>query len=180
MRFAETIVFVPVVLVSLGCASVSGPPAHPAKVISALCATDSFKPGSAATLRFHITNSADTALDICMEQVAAYLRSPDGGYVRPLAARTTFDAACPERTHLPLGGHAVVALPIRISNDAPLDAHIEGVLGIKWPPEMRTTPANARFELQVTCGKAPDSDLPSNSGAGADFGPRAGRILQEH
>ena len=146
-----TIRCIATLLLAAGC--MSAPPPHPEKIFAMRCETDSLHPNAKVTLRFAISNAATFPYDICVEQLSAHLRSDDGSDVRMLGARTTLDSDCPEPKHVPVGGEVFVELPAGIPIDSPRSAVIEGLVGISWPPGMRTTPENARFELKATCGK---------------------------
>jgi hypothetical protein len=121
----------------LACSSTSGPPHDAAKILTASCVTPKIAPAATFDLAVRLTNAGNVSFDICIEQIGARVRSSDGSYVRPLAFRTTFDAPCPGRTHLPAGGEAQVTLPIFIWKDAPnAQLAVDAIVGVKWPPEM--------------------------------------------
>jgi hypothetical protein len=139
-------------LLALGCASAARPPEHPSQMLRLTCANSTVARGQNIDLVFHLHNTSATALDVCVEQVAARVRSSDGSYVRLLNAQTTYDAACPERTHLTAGGEVELKVPAFIPTAAPRGPLLIDVrLGLKWPPEIEATAANARVDLFGRC-----------------------------
>ena len=139
-------------LLLFACTVAHEPPAEPTKVLSAACATPALARGDQFELTVRIKSVADAELDVCIEQISARLRGASGEYRRLIYSRTTFDNPCPDRRQVSRDGEALVTLPVVVWNDAPEeDLAIDVLLGMRWPPEMTTTPSNARFELRATC-----------------------------
>jgi hypothetical protein len=121
-------------------------------MLSLTCANSTVARGQNIELLFHLHNTRPTALDVCIEQVAARVRSSDGSYVGLLYWQTTYDAVCPGRTHLTAGGDFELKVPAFIPTGAPPGPLIIDVkMGLKWPPEIETTLENARVELIGSC-----------------------------